>query len=59
MTRERYSQWIEVWKWFQTQRGSEALENLYGMLNAMWQQDRAGCSPDQLAEYDLDSRYLD
>jgi hypothetical protein len=52
MTRERYSQWIAVWKWFQTQpRRTHSLEHLYGMLNEMWQRDRASTPPDLLASF--------
>jgi hypothetical protein len=51
LTRERYIQWMAVWKCFQTQHGSGPLERLYGLLNEMWQQDRALCSSEQLAAY--------
>jgi hypothetical protein len=51
MTRERYARWIEVWKWFQTQPRSVSLEKLYELLNGLWQEDRAGCTQDQLAAY--------
>jgi hypothetical protein len=39
MTRERYAQWMKVWRWFQTQPRTHGLENLYEMLNELWQQD--------------------
>jgi hypothetical protein len=49
MTRERYAQWMAVWRWFQLQ--PQAHEHLYGLLNEMWQQDRQSCTPEQLADY--------
>jgi hypothetical protein len=42
---------MAVWRWFQTQARSSALENLYDKLNEMWQQDRATCTSEQLAAY--------
>jgi len=48
MTRERYSQWMAVWKWFQEQKGSTELEALYDMLNDMWQEDRQSTTPEQI-----------
>jgi hypothetical protein len=51
MTRDRYFQWMAIWKWFLTVDRTESLETLYGQLNQMWQEDRAICKPDQLAEY--------
>ena len=59
MTRERYTQWLAVWKWFQTQPSTPELGDLYMILNKMWQQDRLDCDPDALAAYsqplDLDT----
>ena len=51
MTRERYSQWMAVWKWFQAQNRTPELETVYNLLNEMWQQDRQATSPDNLASY--------
>ena len=51
MTRERYSQWMEVWRWFQGQRRSRELEVLCDMLNKMWQEDRQATPDWQLAQY--------
>jgi hypothetical protein len=51
MTRERYAQWMKVWRWFQTQPRTHGLENLYEMLNELWQQDRQSSTPDQFANY--------
>ena len=51
MTRKRYEQWMAVWKWFQAQKGSPELEALYGLLNVMWQEERATCTPEQLTSY--------
>ena len=42
---------MAVWKWFQAQPSSDSLENLYRLLNEMWRQDCAECTPDQLAAY--------
>ena len=42
---------MAVWKWFKGQKPSSELEDLYGMLNTMWQQDRQSSTPEQLAEY--------
>ncbi len=51
MTRDRYSQWMAVWKWFLQQGRSAELAALHNMLNNMWQEDRKSCTPEQLAEY--------
>ena len=51
MTRERYSQWIAVWRWFKEQPRSSGLKRLYNTLNEMWQQERAACPPGQLMAY--------
>jgi hypothetical protein len=48
MTRERYSQWMSVWKWFQRQKRSAELEILCGMLNDLWQEDRRSGTPEQI-----------
>jgi hypothetical protein len=51
MTRERYAQWMAVWKWFQGKNASAELVILYDTLNEMWQQDRQASTPEQLAAY--------
>jgi len=51
MTRERYWQWMAVWKWIQTKNRTPELEILYTLLNEMWQQDRQSSTADELADY--------
>ena len=51
MTRTRYFQWLTVFEWFQTVSRTPKLEMLYDLLNEMMQEDRKGCTEEQLAAY--------
>lgn len=50
MNQERYFQWMTAWKCVNDWTG-QLPPPLYEKLNEMWQQDRKGCTEEQLATY--------
>lgn len=57
MTKERYAQWMAVWKWLREQEPSSELGNLFQLLNEMWQQDRQTSTAEELAAYSQNSKF--
>jgi len=51
MTRERYFQWMRIWKWFATTHSTPGLGNLYEQLNTMWHEDRKASTAEELASH--------
>lgn len=57
MDRNRYADWMTVWKWFAAIDRTKAVKKedwneLYNLLNGMWQEDRANtATPEELAAH--------
>ena len=56
MKRDRYTEWIAVWGWFQGINIKEVVSrenwnSLYELLNGMWQDERKDATPDELAAH--------
>jgi hypothetical protein len=59
MDSSRYNTWIGVWEWFQTMPKSDELQELYGLLNRLWQDERKNASPEALAAFaGVQSKFL-
>jgi len=50
MPRERYFQWMRIWKFFASTEHTPDLGRLYGLLDVLWQEERKGATPEQLME---------
>jgi hypothetical protein len=51
VTRERYFQWMRIWKWFAMDASPLGLGNLHNLLNHIWQDERQNSTAEQLAEH--------
>ena len=51
MTRERYFQWMRIWKWFATVRSIPQLGKLHELFNELWQDERKTSTAAELAAH--------
>ena len=51
MTRERYFQWMRIWKWFAMDASPLGLGTLHDLLNVIWQDERQNSTAEELAEH--------
>jgi hypothetical protein len=56
MRLDRYALWIAVWEFFQTVNVREVVpeqqwKDLHGLLDQLWEDERADAKPDELAAH--------
>jgi len=51
MTRERYFQWMRIWKWFAKDASPLGLGDLHNLLNNIWQDERQNSTAEELAAH--------
>jgi len=56
MLRNRYAEWIAIWDWFQTIDPQKVLprekwDELYDLLNLLWQEERKEAKSEELAAH--------
>jgi hypothetical protein len=44
MTRERYFQWMRIWECIGAGDGTLQIDNLYSLLDVLWQEERKNSS---------------
>ncbi len=51
MTRDRYFQWMRIWKWFAVTDHTPSLGSLHNLLDVLWQEERKNTTWEELAAH--------